>query len=217
MQSSGQRRFEALLSGVSQAAYDRPLLDRVDWLVVPTLGAVVPGWVLIIPRRQMLSFRDWATAADRPALSLLDEVTSHLKLQSDEVIWFEHGPAKAGTLVGCGLDQAHLHVLVRPRFSFDLFVDHVRAEANLDWTDVPATASYSGIPENLSYLVAGSGERAIRAIGVETAGSQFFRRVVAALDGTGAGWNYHNSPHMPNIERTIATFRQLENAARRGA
>ena len=217
MQSTGKRRFEALLSGASQAVYDQPLLDRGDWLVVPTLGAVLPGWVLIIPRHRALSFRDWATASTQSALSVLDEVISHLKLKTDEVIWFEHGPAKEGTLVGCGIDHAHLHLLIRPRFSFDLFVDHARAAASLEWTGVPAEASYSELPHELSYLVAGSGKCAIRAIGVERIGSQFFRKVVAMLDGNPASWDYHSCPNLPNIEQTVAMFKQLEIASKRGA
>ena len=42
----------------------------------------------------------------------------HLGLGADEIVWFEHGPCSTGTSIGCGLDHAHIHVLIRPSFSF---------------------------------------------------------------------------------------------------
>ena len=216
MQMKKQQRFEALLGGISQAPYDQQLFAHEDWLVAPTLGAIIPGWLLALPRRAVLSFRDWEASGGRSALSVLDAVTTHLGLQMDEIIWFEHGPAKPGTLVGCGLDHAHLHILVRPPFSFNTFSDSVQAMADLDWTNVPSVASFSSLKSPSSYFIAGSSDRTIRAMDVETAGSQFFRRVVAMLVGAELTWDYRESAHALNVSQTIAEFIHLENVAQRG-
>lgn len=212
---NGRKRFEALLSGASGAAQDRPLLVTDDWLVAPTLGAVVPGWLIALPRRPVLSFRDWARTGGLSALGVVSQVCTRLGLRSDEVIWFEHGPAQAGTLVGCGLDHAHVHILIRPAFSFEAFALCAQASAPFSWVEDSATESWSALPAASSYLIAGSGDRGIRALNVETAGSQFFRRVVASVGASGADWDYRRTAHVPNILSTISLFRSLEDAARR--
>lgn len=210
----GARRFEALLKGVATAAHDEPLLERPGWLVAPTLGAVVPGWLLAIPRQPFLSFRDWSTANGHCPQAILQDVRGHLGLAPEEVIWFEHGPVMSGTPIGCGLDHAHLHILVRPGFTFTAFITLARGLAHLRWQETSREQGYAQIRGNSSYLIAGCGDRVLIASNVECAGSQFFRRVVGALIGADSEWDYRRFPHTDNINRTIHTFRSLEKAVR---
>ena len=215
---TGKRRFETLLqSKTSQEAadYDRPLLAHVDWLVAPTLGAVVPNWLLLIPRAPVLNFRAWSNLAGQSPGCLLDGVRQHLDLRKDEVIWFEHGPHTAGTLTGCGLDHAHIHILVRPGFRFEAFMEKARSLSKLEWIVGTSEEAYSGLSVGRSYLIAGSGDKAIVAQDVEVTGSQFFRRVVAALADARDTWDYRQYPHADHIAETISTFRSLESAAQR--
>lgn len=207
------RRFDALLSGSSRAAYDRPLLDRGEWLVAPTLGAITSGWLLALPRRQVLSFRDSTLNGGPLPLSVVDDVRTHLGLKPEEIIWFEHGPASAGTVVGCGLDHAHIHILLRPSFSVEDFFDRARSATELNWRGSSAVDCYAQLAPTRSYFAAGSGDRAICASDVEPAGSQFFRRVVADLVGVEASWDYRRFAHLPQVEETIAMFKRLESAS----
>lgn len=212
---SGKPRFEALLRGTATAMHDQLLLERPEWLVAPTLGAIVPNWLLILPRRPALSFRDWqAKGGERPE-AVLRAVCMHLGLAFDEIIWFEHGPAAQGTSVGCGLDYAHLHVLVRPSFSFEAFAGLACELADLPWQHRHVDCSYSALGRQGSYCIAGSGDRSISTLHVDAIGSQFFRRVVSAVAGAGSAWDYRRFAHTRNIAITIETFRSLESAARR--
>ncbi|MBY8823745.1 hypothetical protein [Sphingomonas colocasiae] len=212
--ASGKQRFAALLSGRGTAVYDRPLLETQDWIVAPTLGAIVPGWLLIIPRRSATNAREWASKSGLSPLEAVREIAAHLSLAMDEIIWFEHGPVSTGTPVGCGLDYAHLHVIVRPPFDFAAFTAGARAGADLTWYEANAVDAYAQMGAR-SYYIAGSGDIAIVATDVESAGSQFFRRVAASLIGDGETWNYRDHPHNENIEGTIEMFRHLEAARQR--
>ncbi|KQM14847.1 hypothetical protein [Novosphingobium sp. Leaf2] len=209
--ASGKQRFAALLGGRGSAIYDRPLLETKDWIVAPTLGAIVPGWLLIIPRRAAPNCREWSTSSGMSPLGAVKEVAGHLGLSMDEVIWFEHGPASMGTPVGCGLDYAHLHMIIRPRFNFADFAAGARAQADLIWSECEATDAYARSGTR-SFYIAGSGDVAIVAKDVEAGGSQFFRRIAASLIGNGEVWNYRHHPHTENIEGTIEMFRHLESA-----
>jgi ATP adenylyltransferase len=210
---SENRRFDALLSGSSRAAYDRLLLDRGEWLVAPTLGAITSGWLLALPRRHALSFRDSAINGGPSPLSVVDEVRTHLGLKPEEIVWFEHGPAAANTVVGCGLDHAHIHILLRPSFSFEDFFDCARSATELSWRVLSASDCYARLAPTRSYFMAGSADRAICAYDVEPAGSQFFRRIVANLVGVESSWDYRQFAHLPQVEETISMFKQLESAS----
>jgi ATP adenylyltransferase len=212
---TGKRRFDVLLGGAHSpeaASYDRPLFTCADWLVAPTLGAIVPNWLLLIPRDPILNFRAWCELRNQSPEQLLCEVRQHLGLRPDETIWFEHGPRRAGTVTGCGLDHAHIHILIRPRFSFEEFIKKTKLLSKLEWVD----GAYDKVSPNQSYLIAGSNDTAIVARNVETTGSQFFRRVVGELANVDDAWDYRRYPYVDNITETIATFRSLERAVQRG-
>jgi hypothetical protein len=211
---AGENRFRALLDGVGRAAHDRPLLTTSKWIVAPTLGAIIPGWLLAIPRRPVLNFKQWAAIEGERPESILEHLRQHLGLSSQEIIWFEHGPAHNGTVVGCGLDHAHIHVLLRPTFAFESFEATARSLANLNWQQSRAHDVYARLSDNQSYLIVGSADSSLTALDVEQAGSQFFRRVVSKLAEETA-WDYRNHPHSNNIAATISTFRSLESATRR--
>jgi ATP adenylyltransferase len=215
---TGMRRFEALLKGGFSfgAEHDRPLLARPKWLVAPTIGAIVPNWLLLIPRDPVLNFQMWADLHSRSPTLLLEDVRLHLGLRADEIIWFEHGPHSAGTSVGCGLDHAHIHILIRPSFSFETFTNAARSLSGLEWSADKCSDAYQTIDIEHSYLVAGSGGGTIVTQDVEAAGSQFFRRVVAALANAEGAWDYRRFPHVHHVSQTIRTFRSLESVVRRG-
>ena len=214
----GKRRFDVLLQLGSHESpdYDRPLLARADWLVAPTLGAIVPNWLLLIPRDQVLNFRAWIKLRGQSLERLLYDVRHHLGLLEDEIIWFEHGPRAAGTSIGCGLDHVHIHMLIRPSFSFEDFAAMARSLSKLEWLTPSFKDAYKGLGVDRSYLISGCGNTTITAQDVEATGSQFFRRVVGALVNAGDSWDYRNYPHRDHVLDTIKTFRSLEGAARRG-
>lgn len=210
------RRFEALLRGRASAEHDCPLLARAEWLVAPTLGAIVPNWLLLIPRDPVLNFRVWAELHGRRPVGLLQDVRLHLGLRANEIIWFEHGPFSTGTLIGCGLDHAHIHILIRPCFSFEAFTKKARSLSDLEWAANENYDAYRTLAVERSYLIAGSGDATIIAQDVESTGSQFFRRVVGALADVGDAWDYRRYPHVHYVGQTIRTFRSLESVAGRG-
>ena len=211
-------RFAALLREPAgeRANYDRPLLERPDWVVAPTLGAIVPNWLIVVPREPALNFRAWKKQFGKAPGKVLDDLREHLGITSTEIVWFEHGPAGPGTLVGCGADYAHLHFLIRPSFTFDAFAQQAISLSELEWKTATFDTAYEVLPDAESYLVAGSGDETIFTSHVELTGSQFFRRVVSLLSDRTGAWDYKNVAHADNIAQTIINFHILESATQRG-
>src|SRR5258706_7191524 len=112
-------RFSSLLSkhGCPKPLYDEVLARLHNCVVTPTLGSIIPNWLLIIPEEPVLHFSKWNTRFGVSPERVVNDLLHQRGIHPDRAVWFEHGPARAGSLVGCGVDHAHLHVLIDAPFS----------------------------------------------------------------------------------------------------
>ena len=204
-------RFANVLTptGAPRPLYDDPLFETDEWLVVPTLGAIIPNWLLVLPRHHFMNLRSWRESSGIEPLNLLDDLCALLHMNPCETLWFEHGPVLSNTSLGCGIDHAHLHVLVKPPFSFATFHRHLTDHSPASWVTLQAREAYASIPANKSYLLAGQGDVAILCNNVDFLPSQYFRRAIASIVDRPHTWDYTTHPYMENIRQTIYTFAPL--------
>lgn len=201
-------RFVRLLSpgGCARPIFDEVLRELAGCVVAPTLGSILPYWLLVLPRVSCANFVQWRAETGIDPQQLVSDVLSELEVGSDQVIWFEHGAASYGSPVACGVDHAHLHIVIDPPFSFDRFISTAQDSTRLNWQEQTVKRAYESIGEDVSYLVAASQTRAVVAKQVEAVGSQFFRRVAAHLVGQSDGWNYRTHPYLENVQKTVRAF-----------
>lgn len=197
-------RFAPLMSSDSavREIFDTVLFDLEDCIVAPTLGSIVPNWLLVIPTCEAENFAKWKNMTGRSPFALVQRLASRLRLEFERVTWFEHGSHAAGSITGCGVDHAHIHVLIDAPFAFSAFEEAVRAQTK-GWETVDPSKIYEALSPTRSYMTAGSGERAIARMDVEELGSQYFRRVVANLVRQPHVWDYRTHPHIGNVRRTV--------------
>ncbi len=90
----------------------RVLAETQRLAVIPSLGALAYGHVLITPRGHRRSWAS-ATAEERESLSeTLDPITQELERRSGgSVHIFEHGSSAGGASVACSVEHAHLHLV----------------------------------------------------------------------------------------------------------
>lgn len=167
--------------------------------VVPSKGSLAPGWLLLIPRTEVTSI----CQLDRLARSRLDDVRARVAgdlLQFDrDIFWFEHGAARIGSLVGCGVDQAHLHLVP---LSFDLIEASLRAEPVFCWQQLDPADPWTGIQGGQDYLLISNGKVALVAY-PPIAVSQFFRKIIASELHCGAEWDYRRYAHVDTARETV--------------
>ncbi|MCK1734811.1 hypothetical protein IVA79_12770 [Bradyrhizobium sp. 138] len=198
-------RFSKILSGACpKPLYDTVIRDTGTMVVTPTLGSIVPNWVLAIPKRHAVNAARWSEDWSTSPLQIIEDIARSFGRNLTEVIWFEHGATEPRSIVGCGVDHAHIHILLEPPFSFERLCDEVRSDVGLRWCSGRGDA-YTALDACQSYLVVGSGTQFLLAQSVETAGSQFFRRAIARIVGREAAWDYRSHPHIENVAETIAT------------
>src|SRR5258708_20566119 len=168
---------DSLVPGLSKAQWDTILHDSGNFLVVPTKGALVPGWLLVVAKRHVL-------CAGAAAESELEELTDCLSIAQrmvrkgfGEPTVFEHGPSASGTSLGCGIDHLHIHVAALP---FSLREATTRQFPQVYWKPI------TGISATTSLFAAQMGYGLVREPGgcmsVCTPPDyirQLFRRVIA--------------------------------------
>ncbi|MBI1778930.1 MAG: hypothetical protein HYR63_26630 [Proteobacteria bacterium] len=208
-------RFASLLFGSSCA---RPLYDEVlcaidGCVVAPTLGSILPNWLLVVPRIPSVNFLQWRAETGIEPHQLMSKVLVELGIDRNQALWFEHGPVDGNSPVSCGADHAHLHLIVDAPFVFDDFVSAATRATDLSWSESPIADMYRNVRPETSYLVAASTDRAVLAVDVDCVGSQFFRRVVAELIEQPHTWDYKAYPYIDNIRKTLTNFRDQSRIA----
>lgn len=196
-------RFDSLLA---QDPVDRPLWNTVvaqtvDYLVVPTLGSIVPHWHLVIPRDPSINFHEHLTAKHtkdiRGVIAPIVEA-----LSPKQLLWFEHGPRFVGSVVGCGTDYAHLHVVLDAPFSFSEF-QNAAGEFLRSWTEHDTERVYGEIDPGAEYYAFGDLGSAFVSQAGGRPTSQLFRKVIANLIGKPDQWDYRLFPHDECVRSTI--------------
>lgn len=91
--------------------WDTPVFESRSFVVLPTVGALVEGWLLVVPKTPALSFAHLSTSQFSELDCFLRDIVPVIESNYGPVSVFEHGPASRGSTVGCGVDYAHLHLV----------------------------------------------------------------------------------------------------------
>jgi len=198
------RRFEWVIRGDRSGPDSRCDIDLANdsrWAVVPTLGSLVPGWLLLIPRTPVLSVARLGEVERRAAFNLASELSEHLIAFGPQRLLLEHGPNREESNVGCGVDQAHLHVVVT---SSDLF-GIVLCDPDVHWEEVSVRDPWHGLSKRQEYYLISNFERSYVGFAAKSQ-SQYFRRKIAQAIGKSDCWDYRSWPHYEHAQRTIQYF-----------
>src|SRR5579864_8573109 len=90
--------------------WNTPVLESEHFVVVPTLGHLIPGWLLLIPRQHYACLGALGPDLRSEVMDLKAESESLLKRLYGPVMKFEHGPCSPGTGGTC-VSHAHLHLV----------------------------------------------------------------------------------------------------------
>ena len=185
-------------------AWDTILFASDRFVVVPTLGAFVEGWLLIVSKEHVLCMGSLPSDASAELAHVADVVADVLRAEYSPPTQFEHGPAEPGLEVGCGVDHAHLH-LVPLDFGLVQAATVSLQELGASWeASLPSFASLGRLHESgKSYLyVREPGSEPVHCV-PPSVPCQFFRRIIADGRGIGDQYDYHNYPHEQCVKRTL--------------
>jgi diadenosine tetraphosphate (Ap4A) HIT family hydrolase len=199
------KRFDWVLKGQSigpRAPFDRDLFAFAEAAVSPTVGAITPGWLLLIPRTEACCVADLAGPVRSRVLTIADEVRSAMNGFGGRTFLFEHGARKAGSITGCGVDQAHLHLVNIERDFIKLVLSD---DPSMHWHEVSVLDPWQSIEIDREYYFVADFRTAFVSYSI-TGKSQYFRKIVAREFSRPSEWDYRLFEHEQNARATASTF-----------
>ena len=200
--SAGTRLLE------HERPWDQVLYETENFVVVPTVGALVAGWVLIVPKCHSLCFGGIVPSLCSEMLSVKRHVCSVVRRSYGEVAVFEHGPSRVGQNVGCGVDHAHLHVVPSP---CDLIAGIPRvSNVELRWKRVRGLQdTEEAFQSGMSYLYVEQPANAHWIADASNVPGQLFRRVIAENLGINDQFDWRFNPMEENVHSTVRTLSRM--------
>ncbi|WP_143086286.1 HIT family protein [Amycolatopsis saalfeldensis] len=199
--------------GLATGRTDYVLWENDDFAIVPCLGALADWYVLLLPKRHLLSFAYLSPQERANARTAIKEATRKLRTVSgDNVVVFEHGSFDFRNRGGSCQDHAHLHLVATPRPSaglVDLVEGLVKFASTEDWLEDAANLVHD---RRTSYLALDDGQGALIA---EATGapSQFFRRAMCTWLGADSGdWDWLVFPQEERLARMLGKHAEFETA-----
>lgn len=188
------KRFQwiaGIEGGASRPDFDRPTMATPSFVVLPTLGSLVPGWLLVVPRRPIENLAMLTPSEKMELEALKANLKVRLSAFPGVPYFFEHGGV-SGSVISCGVDQAHMHAVPLP---FDL-IKSVQGEKEIEWQHASlgdSSMEYLWVSDGLNTELVGT---------LRQPTSQWFRKHIAAQLGRSSEWDYRTFPHFDNMVTT---------------
>lgn len=183
-----------------------------DYVVIPALGSLVQGYVLLVSKQHHESVASLEKQDASVLEQQLDEILNLVKNISSNWIVFEHGSTQPTGLKSCCVGHLHLHLL-----PLDL---HLAADLSerLSSPLIPVD-SISHIPEliggqSCNYLFVRDVDGKQYLVKPQIYPSQYVRQVIAANIGIPQLWDWREHPRQELVISTINAFKDAGIAQR---
>jgi diadenosine tetraphosphate (Ap4A) HIT family hydrolase len=202
-------------SGNSFAAHyaheleSRIILEQEGFRVLPSLGQIVPGYLLLVPNHHYCSFADMSEIELKAAEVLKTSLTEQTRSVYGNVLFFEHGVRTAGS-GGCGISHAHLHFVPFPDDK-DPVEQVTRA---FPFEEVSSLLELKRVQRDQSYLYYESARSHKYLFYPPFMPSQYMRRLLAEALGIRA-WDWRQCGREERLLDTLSQVSQLLSVAPR--
>lgn len=193
---------QSFLSGNNKHSWDQVLYESDNFVVVPSLGSIVPGWLLLVPKVHVIRYANIDDEYSSEINDLKKDVTFDLENSFGPVTEFEHGPSEQGSLLGCGIDHAHLH-LVSLGFSMSEAITKF-SPIDYKWNAIKKDSLIHSLKQiDQGYLYYSEPNGSTRYSIVKSPVSQYFRLIIAKAVDQASMYDYKKCSFESNIEITI--------------
>ncbi len=195
----------ALCSSIAEPRdpWDQPVFESENFLAVPSLGSLVEGWLLVVPRQHFISTGALTPDLHEEFATFKQDVSARLSTVYGDICAFEHGPCAPRRQVGCGVDHAHVHLLP---LDFDLVDAATAYVPGVAWQPASWSECNHVVAQELDYLFVEQPPGVGRIAVAHQFGSQVLRRAIASSVGRPEEFNWRSHPQELNIEKTINRF-----------
>jgi diadenosine tetraphosphate (Ap4A) HIT family hydrolase len=190
-------------AGRESAPWNKSLIETENFAVIPSLGALVEGWLLMVPKVHYISMGALPVDHRKEADDLEARLIPLLRGRYNKpVVAFEHGPSAVEHGTGCGVDHAHLHLVPLEVDLVSLAAPFIDPNLHWYWGDwQERTDAYQA---GLDYLFVKDQISGGHLIVAKDFGSQVFRKAIAAHLSMPAQFSWREYPMLHTLNRTIA-------------
>lgn len=200
---NGQVENNLLLRFVGPEVKSRIVKQTPIFVVLPTIGHLVEGYLLVLPRMHYTSFGHLPPCLVEEFQKLKQEVRSVLFSECHvPPIVFEHGPVSETRRGGSSVDHAHMHFVPAP---VDLLPT---IRSNFGGRPIDSLVELRGpISRGVPYLYYEDASGQGYVFDAPHVPSQYLRRLVAEQLNTPDKWNWLTFPEVDVLKTTIARFK----------
>jgi diadenosine tetraphosphate (Ap4A) HIT family hydrolase len=192
-QIAGEVDNDLFAKMIPSSSYIRRIpMETEDFAVIPSLGPVAPGHVLICPKQHYKSFANISDDLE-PQYNLIKVRLKRVlkNIYNKPVHCFEHGTARRANQPLCTVEHAHLHLIPTSVAAYSIL------EEVKDWRDLGNKfADLKGIVGDSEYLYYESPDGFRKIITAETGTfeSQYMRKIFSEALGNDTNWNWRQNP-----------------------
>lgn len=183
---------------------DHPWMESNNYYALASIGALVPGWSIIFPKKHDLNLSNFYL--DKDFANFTEKAIKITESVFGKVTVFEHGCTTENSHTSCGTSHAHLHIVP---LNFSLIDKAKQFDPAMVWE----ACNFSDIKEkskNKEYLFISEKYSGIKTDGLicilEKEISQFFRQVIANEIGLGDKYNYKEYRMEETYRDTLVTL-----------
>lgn len=185
-------------------AENRVLHATENFRVLPSLGQIVEGYLLIIPVQHYRAIADLPTELYRELTTVISSTRRVLSMSYGPAVLFEHG-IRGDEAGGCGVEHAHLHIIPFANQN-ELFAV---LKANHPFTRTPSVGEHSlQVSSNAPYLYYEQANGNAWMCEIERIESQYVRKIIAQYAGM-ATWDWRESGQELSLLQTISRLTPL--------
>ena len=185
---------------------DTPIMQDENFYLLTSIGALVEGWTMIIPKDHCYSMKDFYTNTDFQKFFNKSIAKISKSYKNKKIIAFEHGANKFGSLTACGTNHAHTHLLP---FNHSLLND-ITEELTFNKVALEDISNYILDKEYLLYMdIDTSINKASCYIHIlEKPISQFFRKIIANKLNIPEKYDYKQFLNIDISESTVEALQK---------
>jgi ATP adenylyltransferase len=191
----------SLLTQARSVPWNTVLAENEHFLTMPSKGALVPGWVLVVAKRHTLCSGSLGADELRNLGTAIDEARFIVSRSFGHATIFEHGPFRSGTALGCGIDHMHFHV-VPLSFSLVEAVNH--RVPGMQWQRITGISQLSEVHRaGVGYCVVQEPAGPLVLCRPPDDIRQLLRQAIATHLGVPDSFDYAAHPQLPNVLTTV--------------
>ena len=207
IQCSNECRFCSILNGNKKfGEIDTPIYEDDNYFLLSSVGALVEGWTLVIPKKHGYSMKKYYS--NKTFIDFLNKSIYRIKnaYKTKKIVVFEHGANKYGSLTACGTNHAHLHIVPLD----ESILDDIKLLLEFKEIKVEHISDCVGDNEYLLYAdIENEFDDSSCYIHIlKKPESQFFRKVIANKLGIPEKYNYRENMNLDISKSTLIMLKK---------